>query len=142
MRITCPDSFPVPDRAVVRERDLIRRLSNPVESSPAESRTPSSAGAGPMVVAKLKGALDRKRVALAMAAEDDRTVRVKVEGRKSYAERNPDLVRLAKRLHRDPINGRRRSLRDVSKALSLVGYFASSGKFGATAIARMVDASA
>jgi len=51
-------------------------------------------------------------------------------------------VRLAKRLHRYPINGRRRSLRDVSKALAGLGYLASSGKpYGAAAIARMVSGS-
>src|SRR5215210_3494645 len=55
-----------------------------------------------MVVAKLKGARDRKR----------RETGRKVEGRKSYAERDANLVRLAKRLHRYPINGRRRSLRE------------------------------
>ena len=64
-----------------------------------------------MVVSKLKGARERKRAALARAAKDDRTIRVKVEGRKSYAERDPDLVRVAKRLHRYPVNGKRRSLR-------------------------------
>src|SRR5215216_3555323 len=85
-----------------------------------------------MVVAKLKGARDRKR----------RETGLKVEGRKSYAERDVNLVRLAKRLHRYPINGRRRSLRDVSKALAGLGYLASSGKpYGAAAIARMVSGS-
>jgi len=55
-------------------------------------------------------------------------------------ERDANLVRLAKRLHRYPINGRRRSLRDVSKALAGVGYLGSSGKpYGAAAIARMVE---
>ncbi len=93
-----------------------------------------------MVVSKLKGARDRKRAALAKAAKDDRAIRVKVEGRKSYGERDPELVRLAKRLHRYPINGRRRSLRDVSKALALAGYVSSSGQpYGAAAIARMVE---
>src|SRR5215208_8230930 len=71
-----------------------------------------------MVVAKLKGARDRKRIALAQAAKEDKTIRVKVEGRKSYSELDPDMVRLAKRLHRYPVNGKRRSLRDVSSALA------------------------
>ena len=67
---------------------------------------------------------------------------MKVEGRKSYVEMNPDMVRLAKRLHRYPVNGRRRSLREVSKALALAGYVASSGRpFDAKSIARMVGAS-
>ena len=86
-----------------------------------------------MVVSKLKAARDRKR----------RETGRKVEGRKSYAEMSPDLVRLAKRLHRYPINGRRRSLRDVARALASAGFLSSSGKpFGAAAIARMVAASA
>jgi hypothetical protein len=69
-----------------------------------------------------------------------RATGLKVEGRKSYAERSPDVVRLAKRLHRYPVNGKRRSLRDVSTALAQAGFLASSGKpFGAAAIARMID---
>jgi DNA invertase Pin-like site-specific DNA recombinase len=86
-----------------------------------------------MVVSKLKAARDRKR----------RETGKKVEGRKCYAEMSPDLVRLAKRLHRYPINGRRRSLRDVAKSLAAMGYISKSGKpFGAAAFARMVAASA
>jgi DNA invertase Pin-like site-specific DNA recombinase len=85
-----------------------------------------------MVVSKLKAARDRKR----------RETGQKVEGRKSYAEMSPDLVRLAKRLHRYPVNGRRRSLREVSKALASAGFVSTSGKpFGAAAVARMVAAS-
>src|SRR5215216_6603555 len=85
-----------------------------------------------MVVTKLKGARDRKR----------RETGRKVEGRKNYAERDAELVRLAKRLHRYPIKGRRRSLRDISKALAGAGFLASSGKpYGAAAIARMVSGS-
>jgi DNA invertase Pin-like site-specific DNA recombinase len=82
------------------------------------------------LVAKLKGARDRKRA-----------TGVKVEGRKSYAEMDPEMVRLAKRLHRYPVNGQRRSLRNVSKALAAAGFLASSGKpFDAKSIARMVGA--
>jgi hypothetical protein len=85
------------------------------------------------LVSKLKAARDRKR----------RETGRKVEGRKSYAEMSPELVRLARRLHRYPINGRRRSLRDVSKVLASAGFLSNSGKpFGAAAIARMVAASA
>src|SRR5215217_5126250 len=58
----------------------------------------------------------------------------------SDAERDANLVRLAKRLHRYPVNGRRRSLREVPKALADAGFLASSGKlFGAAAVARMVS---
>jgi DNA invertase Pin-like site-specific DNA recombinase len=92
-----------------------------------------------MVVTKLKGARDRKRLALAQAAKEDRTIRVKVEGRKSYSELDPDMVRLAKRLHRYPIDGKRRSLRDVSGALAQAGFLTRTGKpFTAEAVSRMV----
>src|SRR5687768_5011360 len=66
------------------------------------------------LVAKLKGARDRKRA-----------TGVKVEGRKSYAEMSPDTVRLAKRLHRYPVNGKRRSLRDISRTLAQLGHASS-----------------
>jgi hypothetical protein len=92
-----------------------------------------------MVVTKLKGARDRKRIALTQAAKDDKTIRVKVEGRKSYGEINPDLVRLAKRLHRYPVNGKRRSLRGVSNALAQSGFVTRTGRpYTAEAISRMV----
>ena len=83
------------------------------------------------LVAKLRGARERKRA-----------TGVKVEGRKSYAEweNGAAMVRLAKRLHRYPVNGQRRSLREVSKALALAGYVARSGKpFDPKLVARMVE---
>ena len=84
-----------------------------------------------MIVSKLKGARDRKRRATGM----------KMEGPKSYSEKSPDLVRLAKKLHRYPINGERRSLREISQALDAMGYRTSSGKpYAAAAIAKMVGA--
>jgi DNA invertase Pin-like site-specific DNA recombinase len=95
-----------------------------------------------MVVSKLKGARDRKRLALTKAAKDDRSIRVKVEGRKSYSELNPDMVRLAKRLHRYPINGRRRSLREVSSALASAGFVTGTGKPYSAAVSRMVKGNA
>jgi DNA invertase Pin-like site-specific DNA recombinase len=51
-----------------------------------------------MLVAKLKGARDRKEVATG-----------KCGGRKSYEERDPEMVTLAKKLVRYPLHGRRRS---------------------------------
>jgi DNA invertase Pin-like site-specific DNA recombinase len=80
------------------------------------------------LVAKLKGARERKRA-----------TGVKVEGRKSYAEMRPEMVRLAKRLHRYPVNGKRRSLRDVSSALAQAGFLTRTGRpFTAEAVSRMV----
>jgi DNA invertase Pin-like site-specific DNA recombinase len=81
-----------------------------------------------MVVTKLKGARDRKRA-----------TGVKVEGRKNYAEINPEMVALAKKLRRYPIKGRRRSLRQVADELAATGYVSSIGTpYTATAILRML----
>lgn len=84
------------------------------------------------LVSKLKGARDRKRA-----------TGVKVEGRKSYAERDAAMVTLARKLHRYPVNGRRRSLRDVAAELAEAGYVSTAGTpFGAAAIKRMVEGKA
>ena len=81
------------------------------------------------LVAKLKCARDRKRA-----------TGVKVEGRKSIAELNPGAVALAKRLHRYPINGKRRSLREVAAELAIHGHTTRTGQpYGAAAIARMIE---
>ena len=58
------------------------------------------------LAAKLKAALERKK------AETG-----KCGGRRSVAETNPATVALAKKLARYPVNGRRRSLRDVAAEL-------------------------
>lgn len=82
-----------------------------------------------MIVTKLRSARDRKRA-----------TGVKVEGRKNYAELHPEVVTLAKRLHRYPVNGRRRSLRDVAAALAEQGHLTRSGKpYAAAAISKMLD---
>lgn len=81
-----------------------------------------------MLVAKLKGARDRKKAATG-----------KCGGRKSYVERNADMVALAKKLARYPVNGHKRSLREIAAELEAQGYVAASGKpFAATAVARMI----
>ncbi|NZD64920.1 recombinase family protein [Rhizobium sp. WYCCWR 11290] len=69
-----------------------------------------------MTVAKLRGARDRKRA-----------TGVKVEGRKSHAERTPDLVALARRLHRKDRQGNRRSLRDIAAELAAQGHISNAG---------------
>jgi DNA invertase Pin-like site-specific DNA recombinase len=80
------------------------------------------------LVGKLKGARDRKRA-----------TGVKVEGRKSLAEIDKEAVALAKRLHRYPRNGKRRSLRDVAAELTAAGKLTRKGTpYSAAAIARMV----
>jgi len=81
-----------------------------------------------MVVAKLKGARDRKRALTG-----------KCEGRKSHAELNPDLVREAKRLRRRSPKGHQRSLRDVAAELARLGYLNINGKpFAAMSVKSML----
>ena len=81
------------------------------------------------IVSKLKAARDRKRA-----------TGVKVEGRKSYAERDPEMVALARRLYRrSPKTGDRRSLRTISKMMAESGYTAKGGEmFTPESIRRMV----
>ncbi len=70
------------------------------------------------LVGKLKPARDRKRATGA-----------KVEGRKSRTELRPDVVSLAKRLHRaSPKTGKRRSLREIAAELARAGHINERGK--------------
>lgn len=81
-----------------------------------------------MLVAKLKGARERKKADTG-----------KCGGRKSYAERSPELVARAKKLARYPVNGRKRSLRDIAAELETQGHVTRHGKrYAATAVARMI----
>jgi DNA invertase Pin-like site-specific DNA recombinase len=83
-----------------------------------------------MLVAKLRGARERKKA-----------VTGKCGGRKSYAERDADMVALAKKLARYPAKGRKLSLRDIAAELEAQGHVASGGKqYAATAVARMIAA--
>ena len=82
-----------------------------------------------MLVAKLKGARDRKRA-----------ITGKCGGRKSYEERSPEMVALAKKLARYPTNGRKRSLRDVAAELEAAGHTTDGKRYGAAAVARMISA--
>jgi DNA invertase Pin-like site-specific DNA recombinase len=83
-----------------------------------------------MLVAKLKGARERKKAATG-----------KCGGRKSYVERDAIMVALAKKLARYPVNGRKRSLRDVASELETLGHVTKDGKrYAATAVARMIAA--
>ncbi|UVC19011.1 recombinase family protein [Mesorhizobium onobrychidis] len=84
-----------------------------------------------MLVEKLKGARERKR----------RETGKKVGGRRNYAEIDGglELIALAKKLHRYPVNGRQRTLADVAKALAGAGYLSSAGKpYTPTAVSRML----
>ena len=79
------------------------------------------------LVAKLKAARDRKREATG-----------KCGGRKSYKERSPEMVALARKLARYPVDGHRRSLRDVAAELEAQGYTSNGRRYAATAVARMI----
>jgi DNA invertase Pin-like site-specific DNA recombinase len=81
-----------------------------------------------MTVAKLRGARERKRRDVG-----------KCEGRKSHAERNPELVALAKRLHRHKPKGGRMSLRAISAELAARGFLNENGRpFAATSVKAML----
>ena len=80
------------------------------------------------LVAKLKAARDRKRVAAG-----------KCEGRKAWAEINPKLVSEAKRLRRRSPKGHQRSLRDVAAELSKLGFVNERGAvFSASSVQSML----
>ncbi|MFT2212359.1 recombinase family protein [Rhizobium giardinii] len=80
-------------------------------------------------VAKLKAARDRKRA-----------TGIKVEGRKSHAERTPDLVALARRLHRRDRKGVRRSLRNIAAQLAAQGHVSAAGTpLSPSVIKSMID---
>ena len=79
------------------------------------------------LVAKLKAARDRKREATG-----------KCGGRKSYKERSPEMVALARKLARYPVNGHKRSLRDGAAELEAQGYTSNGRRYAATAVARMI----
>jgi DNA invertase Pin-like site-specific DNA recombinase len=80
------------------------------------------------LVAKLRSARQRKREAVG-----------KVEGRKSWAERNPEMVETAKRLRRRSPKGHQRSLRDVAAELMKLGYRNERGlKFSASSVQSML----
>jgi DNA invertase Pin-like site-specific DNA recombinase len=83
------------------------------------------------LVAKLKGARDR------MSA----TAGCRIEGRKGYAETNPELVREAKRLARkNPKTGKARSLREIAAELASLGFTTALGKeFSAAQIQRLIS---
>ena len=83
-----------------------------------------------MVVSKLKGARDRKHA-----------TGVKVEGRENYAELNPYIVALTKKLRRYKVYGCRRTLREIADELASTGFMTGTGKpYAAAAIARMIEA--
>jgi DNA invertase Pin-like site-specific DNA recombinase len=83
-----------------------------------------------MTVAKLRGARERKRREAG-----------KCEGRKSHAERNPELVALVRQLRRRRPKGGQRSLRQISVELAARSFINERGQpFSAASIASMLEA--
>jgi DNA invertase Pin-like site-specific DNA recombinase len=81
------------------------------------------------LVTKLRGARERIR-----------ETQGKCEGRKSYAEHDPELVLAAKRLHRRSPKGHRRSLREIARELQAMGYSNKRGApYSASCVKSMVD---
>jgi DNA invertase Pin-like site-specific DNA recombinase len=81
-----------------------------------------------MLVAKLKGARDRKRRAGA-----------RVEGRKPLAEKRPDVVQLAHKLARARPKGGKLSLREIGAKLAKAGHLnANDAPFAAMQVKRML----
>jgi DNA invertase Pin-like site-specific DNA recombinase len=83
------------------------------------------------LVKKLKAARDRKKA----------SGKGRYTGRKSHAEKHPDVVAAAKRLYRaNPKTGERRSLRDISAALEGLGFLNEFGKpYHPQSIQRMIE---
>jgi DNA invertase Pin-like site-specific DNA recombinase len=83
------------------------------------------------LVTKLRGARERIR-----------ETQGKCEGRKSYAEREPELVLAAKRLHRRSPKGHRRSLREIARELATMGYINKHGaQYSASCVKSMLNGS-
>jgi hypothetical protein len=62
------------------------------------------------------------------------------KGRKSHAERNPEVVALAKRLRRQKPKGGRMSLRAISTELAAQGFVNENGRpFAAASVKSMLD---
>jgi DNA invertase Pin-like site-specific DNA recombinase len=81
-----------------------------------------------MTVAKLRGARERKRREAG-----------KCEGRKSHAERNPELVAQVRQLRRRRPKGGQRSLREISAELAQRGIMNERGSpFSASSINSML----
>jgi DNA invertase Pin-like site-specific DNA recombinase len=83
------------------------------------------------LVAKLKGARDRQSATLGR----------RIEGRRGYGDTKPELIRTAKRLaRRSPKSGKARSLRQIARELSTMGFTTGQGKrFSATQVRRFLS---
>ena len=98
---------------------------------------------GMITIAAVFSQIEKKRLVrkLRVARERKRAKTGKCEGRKSWAELNPELVQQAKQLRRKRPKGGQRSLRDVAAELAKRGHFNERGaEFSASAIRSMIVA--
>jgi DNA invertase Pin-like site-specific DNA recombinase len=96
---------------------------------------------GMLTIAAVFSQIEKKRLVrkLRVARERKRASGVKVEGRKSHAELNPDMVALARRLRRKRPKGGQRSLRDIAAELAERGFLNQRGApFSAASVASML----
>jgi DNA invertase Pin-like site-specific DNA recombinase len=109
-----PDAF----TAATPTQDLVRQILGAVAQFEKAN-----------LVAKLKGARDRKRAATG-----------RCEGRKGYAITDPALIHDAKRLaRRSPKTGKARPLRKIAEELAAAGYVTKAGNpFSASQVQRLL----
>ncbi len=97
---------------------------------------------GMLAIAAVFAQIEKKRLVrkLRVARERKRKAAGKCEGRKSWAERKPELVQEAKRLRRKSPKGGQRSLREISAELAKLGFLNERGvQFSASSISSMLD---
>jgi DNA invertase Pin-like site-specific DNA recombinase len=92
------------------------------------------------LVAKLKGARERKRKVNQKKGEVTLSGKGKCEGRKSWKEKNTELIKITKKLGRkNPKTGHRRSRRKIAKMLYEQNFKTASGTiFGSEQIKRLL----
>jgi hypothetical protein len=75
------------------------------------------------------------------APNHKRATGLKVEGRKNYAEINPDMVAMARKLQRYKVQRRKRMLREIASELEKAGFITGNSKpYAAAAVVKMIEA--
>jgi len=96
---------------------------------------------GMLTIAAVFSQIEKKRLVrkLRVARERKRASGVKVEGRKSHAELNPEMVALVRQLRRKRPKGGQRSLREISRELAQRGHLNQRGApFSAMSVRSML----
>ena len=124
--------------ALLRERGV--RLLSAVDGHDLTEDTDEMTE-GMVTIMAVFAQIEKKRLVKKLrAARDRRSLQEgkRIEGRKSYREKNPELVREAKRL-RHGNRKERISLRGISAKLKELGYLTSSGRsFSAAQVQRLL----